>query len=260
MSKGKLTVMCDKCDHKMKLTLGEKISKRISKPEKPSMDNSILDLPEDINSKLVGLNAFPMAVTIADLGFWTTDNNGIHKPNADVSVKSNSVMFSSDCELYVCKLALRHFLLSKKIIPPFIDPGNLVSHMVVRSDRNRGFADYSAMKGKTVTVTTSMLTAKNDFLMVELNRNTTPDLHTTLIFSKGIGKKVDLIAAFETVVKILRAYPILIEQYKSLPYFGQSAIKYWHDTGDLYPFNVIQPESYQETNEEAEIKAEYFLK
>lgn len=78
--------------------------------------------------------------------------------------------------------------------------------------------------------------------MIELDKKR--DLHMTLIFSKCIDKRINLIDAFINVIKLLNHRPDLIESYISLEYFGQKEIAYWHETKDLYPDNVRVPNDY----------------
>lgn len=87
-----------------------------------------------------------------------------------------------------------------------------------------------------------MLSVKSDFLLLELDESR--DLHTTLVFSKGIKKRMDLVEALKIVIRNLNLHPETIAQYSSLPYFGQDEIEYWHDTPNSYPLNVKKPNNY----------------
>jgi len=90
--------------------------------------------------------------------------------------------------------------------------------------------------------------SEKDFLLMELDEK--KDLHMTMIYSKGIGKRVDLLEVFRQAIKLLNGDPKLIEEYSSLPYFGMEAMQYWAETRDEYPKNVVPREGWKPMKEE----------
>lgn len=54
----------------------------------------------------------------------------------------------------------------------------------------------------------------------------------------------DLVECFKKMIQTLNVQPELIEQYRSLPYFGMDTIPYWVETAHMYPNNVIPPPDY----------------
>jgi len=204
------------------------------------------------NCNLTNSLNFPVQVEIKHKGFWVTDMNGIHVPLEDQKCDNNSVMLTNDCLLYIYKLALRHYLLAHKIIDVSdIDNANLVPHIRVRKDKNDSFSKYNFVQNKIYIIKQQDISIKNDFMTIEIDRK--KDLHFTMIFSKGIKSKVDLLKAFKTVLAILNMYPNLMHEYSLLPYFGEQAMEYWYgDSSTLnhlgvtqvYPFNVTPPQNY----------------
>lgn len=186
----------------------------------------------------------PILVTVIHKGFWVTEKDGTHIGVDDINCDKNSVMLANNCLLYVYKLALRHLLLSNKIITPQdIDNGNLVPHIVVRKNKHDPFSTYKSIQGNSFILKEENFSAKSDFLIAELDEK--QDLHCTLIYSKKIKQRVDLIQAFKTVIKVLNYYPNLIQEYASLPYFGQAEISYWYDRTVYNPMEVKAPADYQ---------------
>lgn len=222
---------CEKCGHV------QPIKKTNNKNLK-----QIIEYP-DIIKQVSDCKSLPLYVALKNEGFWTTDINGLHLPNLDESCNRNSVMLSSDCLLYVYKIALRHLLLSMNIIQPSeVDPANLVPHVVVRKNKDDPFSKYKSIKDENFLITETDVSSKSDFIIIELDKKR--DLHMTLIYSKGIGKKINLVEAFTNVIKLLNYQPELIQLYSSLKYFGKDEIEYWYDTGSLYPHNILIPENY----------------
>jgi hypothetical protein len=193
----------------------------------------------------------PVKILVKHKGFWITDPSGTHTTSQNSLCDNNSVMFTNDSLLYVYKLALRHFLLTKKVIEPTdIDNANLVPHMRVRKDKNDRFSKYDLVQNKNYIIREQDISIKNDFITIEVDIK--KDLHSTLIFSKGIKHKIDLLKAFKTVLSILNAFPNLIDEYSKLPYFGEAAIKYWYYESNNYPFNVTPPFDYIAPEEKSE--------
>ena len=150
---------------------------------------------------------------------------------------------SEDCLLYVYKIAFRHLLLSMQVIvPEDIDSANLVPHVKVRRDKDDAFSKHNSIQNEFFLINETGISAKNDFIIIELDKK--KDLHLTLIFSKGIGKIINLVEAFKNVIKLLNYNPELIKMYQSLEYFGYKEINYWYETGDLYPNNIHLPDNY----------------
>lgn len=224
------TTECEKCGHIQPIKKTNKNSKQA------------IEYP-DIIKQVNDYKSLPVYVGLKHQGFWVTDINGIHVPNLDESCNRNSVMLSPDCLLYVYKIALRHLLLSMHIIQPSeIDPANLVPHVVVRKNKDDPFSKYKSIQDEDFLISEADISSKSDFIILELDKKR--DLHMTLIYSKGIGKKINLVKAFINVIKLLNSQPELIELYSSLKYFGDNEIEYWYDTGSLYPNNISIPENY----------------
>jgi len=188
------------------------------------------------------LKNFPLFIEIKHIGYWITNDN-IHTSTNDNYCDNNSVMLSSDCLLYVYKIALRHYLLSKQIISPKdIDPQNLVPHIVVRNNKRDINNNFDEIQNEKFVITKESLSLKSNFLLLELDE--TRNLHMTLIFSKRIGSQCNLIEAFDEVLGYLNKYPNMIETYKELEYFGNDHTKYWYNTPDSFPFKINKPLDY----------------
>jgi len=184
----------------------------------------------------------PLLVEIHHNGFWVTDSNGMHIADRNEKCDRNSIMLTPDCLLYVYKIALRHLLLSFKVIEPNdIDAANLIPHIRVRKDKNDPFSNYNKMEGRKFIVKEETISVKKDFIMIELNEK--KDIHFTLIFSKGLGKKCNLLSAFKTVIQLLNVHPEMIEKYQNLDYFGEKHSIYWYENGH-YPNNLELPDDY----------------
>jgi len=197
----------------------------------------------NIFKETLNCKSLPIYTQFNHKGFWTTIFNGEHIPSQDEKCDRNSVMIDNSSLLYVYKLAYRHLLLSMKIVEPSdIDPANLVPHVVVRKSNNDPFSKFKTIQGEHFFISEPDLSAKTDFIVIELDKKR--DLHMTLIYCKGIGKKINLIEAFVNMIKLLNHRPELIQQYQSLEYFGQKEIDYWYETNNLYPDNIIIPKDY----------------
>ena len=227
-----MTNQCEKCGHiqimnKTKSTSDKKI-------EYPAIFKE---------QELIECKSLPLYVKLTHKGFWVTNSDGVHQPSQDEGCNRNSIMISEDCLLYVYKLAFRHLLLSMKIVhPDEIDSANLVPHVVVRKNKDDPFSKYKSIQNEHFLIDESAISSKNDFIIVELDKKR--DLHMTLIFSKGLGKKMNLVEAFTNVIKLLNYSPELIDVYTSLAYFGNKEINYWYETGNLYPNNIYIPVDY----------------
>ena len=185
----------------------------------------------------------PLLVTIQHEGFWITDKNGRHSSTEDETCDRNSVMLAPNCLLYVYKVALRHLLLSMGVITPKdIDPANLVPHVKVRRDNKDAFSNYGTMQGKKFKIIEESLSSRKDFLTIELDEQR--DLHCTMIYSKKIGERVDLIDAFKTVIRVLNAYPDFIRSYAMIPNFGQDYVEWWFENKH-YPDDIIPPPDFK---------------
>ena len=183
----------------------------------------------------------PAVAKVAHLGWWVTVE-GKHLATRNEALARNSVVLAPTSLLYVWKLALRHLCLARGWVSPArIDAQNLVPHIRVREDKSSA-SSYDAIEGEEFCITPELLSAKSDFLTLELDAER--GLHCTMIFAKGLKKRADMIAAFDQTLGLLNARPELIAAYASLPYFGQAAIHYWHDTPELYPDNIVPPAGY----------------
>lgn len=241
---GSLMYKCEKCNHEVELQLTAKTTVTEAKVKKESA-------PAPAGVPIYTIPTFPLYVEFKHRGFWITNSEGIHEPTLDEQCNRNSVMLANDCLLYVYKLALRLFvyasidkeLLSMKVITPYdIDPANLVPHVMVRKNPIDPFSKYKNIQGERFIITEAMISVKSDFMIVELDEKR--DLHMTLIYSKKIKIRVNLIEAFKHVLQILNSYPQLIQEYASLPYFGQNATEYWYENPNSFPSQINVPAGY----------------
>jgi hypothetical protein len=236
---------CENCHHQVDLDLKElRKSQRTQATQEPQEhhepreDNSV----NLINPSSPGLD-LPVCVELIYPGFWITRSDGRHDFTTDEQCDRNSVMISTESLLYVYKLALRHYLLSKQLITPAdIDAANLVPHVVVRKSKTDLFSYYRKINGEKFIITEDKLSAKADFLLIELDERR--DLHMTLIYSKKIGRRVDLMAAFKLVLRTLNQSPQMIQEYRSLDYFGQGEIQYWYENEASFPSAIKTPPDY----------------
>lgn len=191
----------------------------------------------------------PLFVELQHVGFWITDEEGQHISTLDPKCDRNSVMLDPKCLLYVYKLALRHLLITMQVVTiDEIDPANLVPHVMVRKSPTDAFSKHDYVQNRKFFIGEKDISCKKDFLLIELDEK--KDLHMTMIYSKGVGERVDLLVAFRQVIKLLNGNPGLIEKYSNLPYFGMDAMQYWAETKDLYPNNVVPPEGWKPRKEE----------
>lgn len=229
---GNIIYTCENCNHQVEFHLNAKPIKE----EKRKEEKEKTVVPSTFPS-------FPVCVQLKHNGFWITTPEGVHKSTLDVNCDRNSVMLSNDCLLYVYKLALRHFLLSRQVITPQeIDAANLVPHVMVRKNKTDPFSKYSQIQGEKFIITEKMLSVRSDFLLIELDEKR--DLHMTLIYSKKIKSRGDLVAALKTVLQTLNQHPELIEEYSKLEYFGQEETNYWFHNPDSYPLKIKTPLDY----------------
>jgi hypothetical protein len=226
--------------------------------KKKSDDISALQQLKNSIPRIFDSPNFPVCVQIKHDGFWITNNSGIHISTTNEECDRNSVMLNNNCLLYVYKLALRHMLLSMHIIDPSdIDAANLVPHMVIRKSKTDPFSKYKTIQNKKFVITEEMLSGRTDFLIIELDAK--QDLHTTMIYSRKISKKINLVDAIKTVISVLNAYPNLIQEYIDLSYFGQHVINYWYDIQNSYPFNIKLPPDYIPTQKNDDDFSSYNL-
>lgn len=232
--KNNKTFECEKCGH---VQPKSKTNTSTNEQQQQIMNHS------DIFKEIAKSKSLPIYVQLNHKGFWTTDSTGVHLPSSDEKCDRNSVMMCEKSLLYIYKLALRHLLLSMNVIEPSdIDPANLVPHVVVRKSNTDPFSKFKSIQGEKFLITQEDLSVKSDFIMIELDKKR--DLHMTLIYCKGLGKKINLIEAFVNVIKLLNYKPELIPVYQSLHYFGTNEIEYWYDAGALYPNNILIPSNY----------------
>lgn len=228
-----ITYQCDQCGF-----VGP-VDKALKKKKDALISFPLLD--SCVNSAA----SLPILCEVTHSGFWITNVNGKHVTTIDKNCDRNSVMLIPNCLLYIYKLALRHLLLTMKVITPTdIDNANLVPHIMVRKNKTDTFSKYDLIQGAKYVIEEKDLSARSDFLTIELDMS--KDLHCTMIYSKHIKQRVDLVEAFKIVVKILNTYPELIEKYRCLPYFGEAHIGYWYNNPRNYPFNVEMPSNYQQ--------------
>lgn len=185
---------------------------------------------------------FPLQVKVEHQGFWVTVDNK-HVATTDPLCSRNSVMLQPTCLLSLWKLAFRHSLISKGFLTvDDLDAANLVPHIRVRKDPSDGFSHYEDVK-RTYLLSREHFSSRKDFLTIELDIK--KNLHFTLVYSKGIGGKMNLLSAFEETMRILNNDPNLVDQYTSLPYFGEQAASYWQLTKDKYPTNIVPPTDFK---------------
>lgn len=196
------------------------------------MSNTEFNCPHCNQSITLSINKPPnpdqLSVNIRHIGFWITDS-GSHVAVDDIARAKNSVILDPESMLYVYKLALRHLLLSQRIIDPQdIDSQNLVPHFAIGKNKNESLNQYSLIQGKQFILGSNDIVVKNDFILLEFDR--TNNLHTTLIYKRGIKQKIDLMQCFKIIVCLLNLYPHLVYEYSNLDYFGKSNAQYWYDT------------------------------
>lgn len=231
-------IQCENCKHVMEVDVRIGLKKQrshrapLSEPSHPREE-------ETLGEEKKVFTCFPLEIDVSHRGFWIT-TDGKHLALDDASCRTrNSVLLDSTCLLYVWKLALRHFLITQEWIDERdLDAQNLVPHIKIRPDANAGSAGYQDIK-QTFRLNESNFSAKKDFLTIELDQKR--DWHFTLIYSKGLGRKHDLLEAFRQVMKVLHSNEQLIPQYSALPYFGKDAALYWSQSKSLYPHNVVPP-------------------
>lgn len=230
---GGVVLKCEKCDHEMELKVMVKKSRRSRSDDSETRESKMKPM----------ISELPVLVSVDHAGFWVTDSKGKHESTLDESCDRNSVMLLPKSLLYIYKLAFRHLLLSEGVIDENdIDSANLVPHVVVRKNKADPFSKYKTIQGEQFVIEESMLSPRSDFLTIELDEKR--DLHCTMIYSKKIKKRIDLVDAFKKMLRNLNKHPELIEEYASLPYFGLGAIDYWIETADNYPRNVVPPADY----------------
>lgn len=237
MSKRIRTYQCSHCGHtnETKKIKKDKKNQNIVVPSLIKFENEIRDLP--------------ICVEVKHCGFWITNEIGLHMHTWDENCNKNSVMLTNDCLLYIYKIALRHLLLSiQAITPKDVDSANLVPHIKIRNNPTDPFSKYKMIQGKKYIISSDMVSVKNDFITIEIDKKN--DLHCTLIYSKKIKERIDLLEAFKTVIKTLNQHPGLIKQYIELPYFGEECINYWYDCPNGYPFNIPLDPKYVSKNDE----------
>jgi hypothetical protein len=206
----------------------------------------------DIFNSVQNMVSMPIYSELTHNGFWITTSEGIHVPTLNEKCDRNSVMLKPTCLFYVYKIAFRHLLLSMDIIQPTdIDPANLVPHIMVRKNPLDPFSKYASIQNEKFLINESDLSSKSDFLMIELDKK--KDLHMTIIFSKGISKRINLVSAFHNLLKLLNYRTDLIELYSSLEYFGSKEIEYWYETKHLYPDNICIPVDYVKPTREIQM-------
>src|SRR5437868_15386110 len=115
--------VCENCGH---------VNDKKKRNDKNKKISDMITLDNEVNKK----PDLPILVEITHCGFWITDNSGTHITTTNQQCDRNSVMLSHNCLLYIYKIALRHLLLSTKIITPQdIDPANLIPHVKVRNNK-----------------------------------------------------------------------------------------------------------------------------
>lgn len=235
-------ITCENCGH-------------INQIKKKENKNELqLKLNNDFSNNISDNKSLPVCIEIKHCGFWITNSSGIQISTSDENCDRNSVMLSAECLLYTYKLAFRHLLLSMRVITPRdIDAANLVPHIKVRENKNDPFSKYKSLQGKKYIIDNGQVSVKKDFITLEVDEKN--DLHCTLIYSKKIGDRINLLESFKTVIQTLNTYPELIKQYSELPYFGQQCINYWYDCPNGYPFNVLLDKNYVHINNEPNLNS-----
>ena len=268
---GNIKISCDHCGSvntikflsenakvsKKKVQSGRKNEKRVKIPNSDSDNDSCYDNNNDDNCDVVPSVAskpinFPVMVQFKHNGFWLTDDNNKHYFTDDQDCSRNSVGISNECMLYVFKIALRHYLLSKKVVKPHdIDNQNIVPHVVIRKHKNDQLSSYASIQNQIFKITEKDISIKNDFMIVELDRDR--NLHMTMIFSKKIKERVNLLDAFKHVIEVLNENPNLIEIYANLSNFGENMTYYWYDTPNSFPNGILKPDGYVHVEEKIKL-------
>lgn len=239
------TYSCPNCSHNIlfRITSPNNVITTGEKRKKEKKTKNFIEIPM-FDNLIMESRDLPIQVKVCHNAFWITDRNGVHTNTLDKSCDRNSVLLSNYCLLYVYKLALRHLLLSMRVITPSdIDAANLVPHIVVRKNKLDPFSKYDSIQNRSFVIREEDLSVKSDFLLIELDEK--QDLHFTLIYSKKINKRVDLIKAFKTVIKVLNAYPHLVHKYEALAYFGENEVDYWYNTPNSFPFDISPLKDYK---------------
>jgi hypothetical protein len=187
-------------------------------------------------------------VEFRHLGWWLSDGD-VHRALDDEScTASNSVVLSSDCALFVGKVALRHRALADgHITLAELDPQNTVPHMQVRPDASRrSVANYRSLQGRRFLVDDSTITADRDLIKLEL----APKLHYTLLFAPGLASRTNLRVLLWETLALLSKRPELIQHYvkAAASDFGKRAAAWWtfcarcrRDASSSAPDNVSVP-------------------
>jgi hypothetical protein len=264
---------CEKCQHQSELF----VTTKNDKPEENSKKRKLDDVKTkeeskeeksivtstgvtSLKSSASAASPFPLLVQFNHQGLWLTDEKtNIHTGTMDETKGRGSVMLTPNCLLSVHKLAMRHKCLSLGIVKPHhIDNANLICHSIIRKSPGDAFSHFKTVQGEKFLIERTDMSAKNDFLTIELDRDR--DIHCTMIYRKGIGKEVDLIKLFEEVLETLHKNPHLIKEYASLPDFGKDVIDYWSETPQLYPDNVSLPEDYKPSTQKPMSRCEKRLR
>jgi hypothetical protein len=112
--KGSFTYCCEHCGQEGELKLtGEPRKQRVKSEKQKPRRIRALEKGEPITSEVEPGPV--LSVRLEHLGFWLTDDEGIHHPGQDPSCSSKSVIISPSSLFYVYKLALRHYLLSQQM-------------------------------------------------------------------------------------------------------------------------------------------------
>ena len=263
---GGIVYSCEKCNHTVELHVTAKVDKTnvVKEPKKPRQRRNALtpDTPLDMlmislptipesDEKTVVMNpsVLPIYAKVTHKGHWVTDESTkLHMGTMDEKCNRNSVMLTNDCLLYKLKLAIRHRFICLGLIEPHdIDPQNLVPHIVVRKSPGDSNSQFHPIQGEVFKIDEADLSVKSQFLLIELDR--TRDLHMTMIFSKGLKQRCDMVVEFKEMLAMLLdpKYQHLLQEYADLPYFGQDAVSYWKETKDQYPMNVTPPPDWKPT-------------
>ena len=198
-----LLLECEKCKHPMRVKL-KVVSSEITNVITNVISNdvtgvtgNIMEEKKDSADMKNKPPVFPLQVKVEHQGFWVTVNNK-HVATTDPLCSRNSVMLQPTCLLSLWKLAFRHSLISKGFLTvDDLDAANLVPHIRVRKDPSDGFSHYEDVK-RTYLLSREHFSSRKDFLTIELDIK--KNLHFTLVYSKGIGGKMNLLSAFEETI------------------------------------------------------------
>lgn len=199
-------------------------------------------------------DAFPVYVEIRHDGFWVSTGSGEHFTTDDENyqkkegeIGGNCVWLKSSCVLSIHKKAMIHMLSCMGLFRSGdLDPQNTVPHVMVRkpgkrNTHHKSFEEWG-IDGQWVKIGEDSFTGRDDCVMVTLDA--AKKIHMTLIYRTGLKRDTNPIDVYKWVLRILTAFPKLLDEYEKLELDG-NVIDYWNNTPREYPNNVGLPQAYE---------------